>query len=271
MKLSTLVLLLCLSIASVAKEPLVFGAHPSRDAKELKEHYAVLLSYLEKTLGREIVFLVSNDYAHLKKLIEQQSVHIAAVAPKMFASLRTQPLPYHYMATFKIIDNEGYKQSTYRSLILTHASSAIHTLKDIKGKTFGFTDPSSTSGYAYPRFAMQQAGINPEKDLGTVFMLKKHTKIISALLEGSIDAGATYENIVTALPEATREKIRILHTTEEIPYGAIIASESLDAATREVLRGALLAFESPQTHTNSIVGFEEKPLELYDRLLLLTE
>ncbi|MBE0496607.1 MAG: phosphate/phosphite/phosphonate ABC transporter substrate-binding protein, partial [Campylobacterales bacterium] len=175
MKLSTLLLLACLTLVGVAKETLVFGTHPSTDAKELKERYSTLLSYLEQALDKEIVFLVSNDYDHLARLIKQGSVDIAAIAPKLFASLRTTTSPYRYMATFKIIDNEGYKQSTYRSLILTRASSTIHTLEDIKGKTFGFTDPSSTSGYAYPRFAMQQAGINPEKDLGTVFMLKKHT------------------------------------------------------------------------------------------------
>jgi phosphonate transport system substrate-binding protein len=205
------------------------------------------------------------------KLIEQGNVDIAAVAPKMFASLRSKASPYHYMATFKIIDNEGYKQCTYRSLILTRAKETIYTLEDLKGKVFGFTDPSSTSGYAYPRFIMRQAGINPDTAFSNIFMLKKHTKIISALLEGSIDAGATYENILTTLPKATQDKIRILSISEEIPYGAILASDALDSSTRQTLRAALLAFESPQTNTNSIVGFEEKPLLLYDRLLLLTE
>lgn len=271
MKLNTLLLLACLVIFGVAKETLVFGTHPSTDAKELQKRYAKLLTHLGQALDKEIVFLVSKDYDHLVQLMEQESVDIAAVAPKMFASLRAKTSPYHYIATFQIIDNEGYKQCTYRSLILTRASSAIYTLEDIKGKVFGFTDPSSTSGYAYPRFVMRQAGIDPDKDFSKTFMLKKHTKIISALLEGSIDAGATYENILTKLPKETQEKIRILHTTEEIPYGAILASNSLDTATRQILQKALLEFKSPQTSTNSIVGFEEKPLILYDRLLLLTE
>jgi ABC-type phosphate/phosphonate transport system substrate-binding protein len=47
MKLSALVFLVWLSVLGVAKETLVFGAHPSTNPQELKEHYLELLGYLE--------------------------------------------------------------------------------------------------------------------------------------------------------------------------------------------------------------------------------
>ena len=38
------------------------------------------------------------------------------------------------------------------------------TLADLKGKTFAFGSPSSTSGHLMPRFFLLQDGIDPDKD-----------------------------------------------------------------------------------------------------------
>jgi len=203
-------------------------------------------------------------------LIEQGNVDIASISPKLFAMLRQKELKADYLATIQFADTQMLKRSTYRSLILTQKESNIKEIADLKGKSFGFTDVDSTSGYLYPRFTMRQNGLDPSKELGKIYMLKKHSKIIDALLEKSIDAGAVYDGIYRALPKETQDKIRILSTSEEIPYDAMIASEHLDPALAAKLKTLLLAFHASSSNTQSgIAGFEEKPLFLYDRLLHL--
>ena len=267
-KLLGIVLLCCTCLC--AKDQLVLGVNPYKTTPELQAIHAELIAYLEKALDKEIVLVVSKDYNQLITLIEQGNVDIASISPKLFAMLRQKEIKADYLGTIQFADTQMPKRSTYRSLILTQQENSIKEIADLKGKSFGFTDVDSTSGYLYPRFTMRQNGIDPSKELGKIYMLKKHPKIIDALLEKSIDAGAVYDGIYRALPKETQNKIRILSTSEEIPYDAMIASEHLDPTLRAHINTLLLAFHTSSSNTqSSIAGFEEKPLFLYDRLLHL--
>ncbi|AFL68868.1 phosphate/phosphite/phosphonate ABC transporter substrate-binding protein [Sulfurospirillum barnesii] len=260
---------LCLSLYAHAKQSLVFAVNPYKNTEELRTQHAELIGYLEKALQREIVFIVSKDYTHLLTLIEQGNVDIASISPKLFATSRQKKIPTHYLATFKIQDHQGNARSSYRSLIITRQKNSLQTLNDVKGKRFGFTDVDSTSGYLYPRFMLKQEGIDPQKELGKVYFLKKHPKIMQALLENSIDAGAIYDGIYLTLPKSEKEEIRILASSDEIPYDVMIASKGVDKALVTKIRELLLAFHSTQSAPNTIMGFEEKSLILYDTLLYL--
>lgn len=261
--LSTL-LFLCVSL--LANDKLVFGVNPYQTLPELQRLHAELIAYLEKELDREIVFVVSKDYNHLLTLIEQGHIDIASISPKLFATSRQRGMKTQYLATFKINDDQGQAKCTYHSLIVTHKESSIQTMKDLKQRSFGFTDTQSTSGYFYPRLLMRQNGIDPQKDLGKVYLLKKHPKIIEAILEKSIDAGAFYEGTYMTLSKEKQEQIRILATSEEIPYDAMVASKRLNKALVTKIRDLLLNFHSTQSFTGNIAGFDQRPLILYDKL-----
>lgn len=262
----SIVLLLCLSLFANEKQKLILAVNPYKTTPELQVIHAELIDYLEKALKREIVFVVSKDYNNLITLIEQGSVDIASISPKLFATLRLKDPTIPYLASIKFADAQGNVRSSYRSLIVTLSDSSIRTFADLKGKSFGFTDVDSTSGYLYPRFMMRQNGIDPAKELGKIYMLKKHPKVIQALLEKSIDVGALYDGIYRGLSNAEQKKIRILATSEEIPHDVMIASKQMDEALVTKIRALLLAFHSTPSSSSSIAGFEEKSLFLYDRL-----
>lgn len=262
----SIVLLLCLSLFANEKQKLIFGVNPYRSTPELRVIHAELIDYLEKALDKEIILVVSKDYNHLISLIEQGSVDIASISPKLFATLRLREPEAHYLATIKFADKQGNVRGSYHSLIVTLSDSSIQTFADLKGKSFGFTDVDSTSGYLYPRFMMRQNGIDPAKELGKIYMLKKHPKIIQALFEKSIEAGAVVDGVYRALSKVEKEKIRILAKSEEIPYDLMIASKQMDEALVIKIRALLLAFHSTPSSSTSIAGFEEKSLFLYDRL-----
>ncbi len=262
----SILLLLSVALFATEKQKLVFAVNPYKTTAELQTIHAELIDYLEKALDREIVFVVSKDYNHLITLMEQGSVDIASISPKLFATLRLKDPAIPYLASIKFMDELGNARSSYHSLIVTLSESSTQTLSDLRGKSFGFTDVDSTSGYLYPRFMMHQNGIDPAKELGKIYMLKKHPKIIQALLEKSIDAGAMYDGVYHALSKEEQDKIRILATSEEIPYDAMIASKQMDKALVLKIKELLFAFHSTQSTPSSIAGFGDKPLFLYDRL-----
>jgi len=272
MKIKTIiVLLLWLSTTIIAKDTLVFGVNPYRNPEELRALYSELITYLEKSLNKEIVFVISKDYDHLSSLIENGSVDIASVSPKLFATLHQKAPNIHYLATLEMINENGQKESSYQGFIITRADSPIVTLNDLRGKIFGFTDVSSTSGYLYPHFLMKQKGIDPLHDFSKTYMLKKHTKVLQALLEKSIDAGAVASGAYYNLSQDQQKEIRILATTEEIPLDVMVASSKRSKTFADQIQQSLMHFSSQQTKNDAIVGFTQKPLILYDRLNALEQ
>lgn len=269
-KFKQIILALFLLLSSCwGEQKLVFGVNPYQDPASLKEIFKEFLDYLEKELDCEIVFLVSNDYLHLATLIESQKVDFASISPKLLSTVRQHIKETNYLATIKIKDEKNTSKSTYRGLIVGQNNGVINHLSDLKGKKFGFTDKESTSGYFYPQMLLKEAGIDCEKDFSQVFMLKKHPKIIGALLENSIDAGAVYEGTYKEMKNEIGNKLKIIATTEEIPYDAIVASPHLSSKIVDKIKKALLKFESNTSLESGIVGFEEKPVWMYDRFSTL--
>ncbi|MBI4457593.1 phosphate/phosphite/phosphonate ABC transporter substrate-binding protein, partial [Candidatus Uhrbacteria bacterium] len=78
----------------------------------------------------------------------------------------------------------------YKSVILTHVDSGIKTLRDLKGKTFAFVAPTSTSGGIAPRYRLLQEGINPEKDLERIVYSGTHEAVFVAVKNKKVQAGA---------------------------------------------------------------------------------
>lgn len=93
-------------------------------------------------------------------------------------------------------DLAGTMQPYYRGQFIAKADSGIKTLADLKGKTFCFVDPNSTSGYIVPRIILAANGINPDTDI-TPTNAGSHNNVAIAVYNGDCDAGVTYINVMT--------------------------------------------------------------------------
>jgi phosphonate transport system substrate-binding protein len=66
--------------------------------------------------------------------------------------------------------------------------SGIKTVADIKGHSFAFSDPASTSGHLFPASGLRKNGIDPDKDIKAIFA-GSHTSSFEALYNHKVDAG----------------------------------------------------------------------------------
>ena len=85
----------------------------------------------------------------------------------------------------------------YKGQFIANKASGIKTLADLKGKTFCFVDPNSTSGSIIPRIILKANGIDPEKDLKAVQNAGSHDNVGIAVYKGDCDAGVTYIDVLT--------------------------------------------------------------------------
>jgi phosphonate transport system substrate-binding protein len=80
------------------------------------------------------------------------------------------------------------KPDTYWASLVTYPGSGIKTAADIKGHSFAFSDPASTSGHLFPAYGMRKVGIDPDKDIKPIYA-GSHTSSFEALYNHKVDAG----------------------------------------------------------------------------------
>ena len=83
----------------------------------------------------------------------------------------------------------------YHSIGFARKDSGIATLTDMEGKTFGFGDPNSTSGYLIPSIEIpQETGASMESGeyFGEVKFTGGHEQTIVAVANGDVDGGVTW-------------------------------------------------------------------------------
>jgi ABC-type phosphate/phosphonate transport system substrate-binding protein len=67
----------------------------------------------------------------------------------------------------------------------------ISSLEDLKGLRFGFVDEHSASGYLYPLGFLISGGLGPQRNFREIVFTGRHDSLMSHLIAGRIDAGAT--------------------------------------------------------------------------------
>jgi phosphonate transport system substrate-binding protein len=214
---------------------LVFAAIPSEESTTLEQSYQHVIALLEKETGRSVEFQQATDYSAVIEGQRSGKIHIAKYGPLSYVLARDTGA--HVTAVAAELKEKGGKPG-YHSYGVVKADSPIRTLADLAGKKVCFTDPTSTSGYLYPRAALLDIGIDPETELTTV-LAGGHDAAALSVASGQCDAGFAGDVLVDELLIAKGQlepgEIRKVWTSDLIPGSVVAVSDQLD----ESLRGTI--------------------------------
>jgi|SRR5450759_443601 phosphonate transport system substrate-binding protein len=146
---------------------------------------------------------------------------------------------------------KGQLEPFYRGQFIANTASGIKTFADLKGKTFCFVEPLSTSGYIVPRIILKAKGIDPDKDFKATQNAGSHPNVAIAVYKGDCDAGVTYIDVLTdasanlakTYPDIT-DKVKIFAVTDRIPNDGVQYVKTLDPKIQAVTTEALLAMST---------------------------
>lgn len=148
-------------------------------------------------------------------------------------------------------DLAGKLEPFYKAEFLANAASGIKDFPDLKGKTFCFVDPASTSGYIIPRMILKSKGINPDTDFASTQNAGSHNNVAIAVYKGDCDAGVAYVDIRTdtvadlksTYPDIL-DKVKVFAVSDRIPNDGVQVVKSFPAAYTTALVDAMLAMSA---------------------------
>ena len=161
-----------------------FGVEPYDTSAKLVPIYDHIGKAIADKLGCEVQIFVTTNYNAEIEAMRNDKLEAGEFGPLGYV-LSHQVAKAEAVAAFS--DAKG-QPDTYWASIVVPKGSPIKSVAEIKGHTFAFSDPASTSGHLFPAFGMRKAGLDPDKDIQAIYA-GSHTASFEALYNKKVDAG----------------------------------------------------------------------------------
>ncbi len=168
------------------------GILGGENAQDRLNSFQCLADYTTETLGVETKLFAPADYNGVIQGLLGGTIDMAWLGASGYAATYLQD-PEAVEPVLVKINLDG--SFGYHSIGFARKDSGITKIEDLQGKTFGFGDPNSTSGYLIPSIEIP-AEYNVTMESGDFFgevrFTGGHEQTIVAVAGGDINAGVTW-------------------------------------------------------------------------------
>jgi phosphonate transport system substrate-binding protein len=172
-----------------------FGVEPYESTARLLPVYTDLANLIGKKIGCKVELYVATSYNAEIEAMRNGKLEFGQFGPLGYV-LAHQVAHAQAVAGFA---GEDGKPANYYASIVTWPGSGIKTLADVKGHSFAYSDPASTSGHLFPAFGLRKSAIDPDHEVKAVYA-GSHTASFEALRNHKVEAGElNSEEIASAL------------------------------------------------------------------------
>ena len=234
---------------------LTVGLIPSEDSRAMIANSQAMMDMLAKALGMPVKPFVAADYNGVIEALRSGRLDVAYLGPFSYV-LGTTIAP---IEAFAVAETKKAGRTYYYSQIVAHKDTGIKTIKDLKGKTFAFVDPSSTSGHLFPKAGLIKAGFNPDTDFGRVIFSGSHDSSAIAVENKKVDAAAIADRILDAAIAkglAKREDLVEVWRSDPIPESPTVWRKNLSPDLKSRVQAAFLEVKDiPWSDQGLLNGF----------------
>jgi phosphonate transport system substrate-binding protein len=229
------------------------SAIPDEAPTELQRKFKPLGDYLKQATGLDVRFVPVTDYAAVVEGLATNKLDLAWLGGFTYVQARLRT----HGGVVPIVQRAEDAKFTSRFIVPTN--STAKTLADLKGKTFAFGAPSSTSGSLMPRYFLLQAGIDPERDFKSVAFSGAHDATVAFVAAGRAEAGVLNASVMDKLVEsknANVEKVRVLAITPPYFDYNWTVRPGLDPAITKKLTDAFLKLDPANPAMKEIMDLQ---------------
>jgi len=214
-----------------------FGIEPFDTSAKLVPIFDQIGKMLGDKIGCEVKVFVATNYNAEIEAMRAGKLEIGQFGPLGYV-LAHQIAKAEAVASYANADGQP---NNYWASLVTYPDSGIKTVADIKGHSFAFSDPASTSGHLFPAYGLRKAGLDPDKDLKPVYA-GSHTASFEALYNHKVDAGELNSEQLESATQRGHYKegdLVFLWKSDPIPIDPIAVRGDLPPAFKAKLIEAL--------------------------------
>lgn len=209
--------------------------------KETFIYYRQLLDYIGKNLGLEAQLIQRKTYGEINELFGRGEIDLAFVCSGPYANGK-EKYGFELLSTPQV-----HGSHFYQSYLIVNEDSQYHSLEDLRGLIFAFTDPDSNTGKLVPTYWLMKMGERPESFFGKTIYTYSHDNSILAVAKGLVDGaaidGLIWEYYHHKKPVFTA-RTRIVRKSE--PYGLppLVTSRQLSPGLKAQIRELVLSMHT---------------------------
>jgi phosphonate transport system substrate-binding protein len=221
--------------------PINVGMVPDAGATQVSvKEKEPLKAYLEQKLGRPVNLVIPTNYNATVEALGNGSLDFAYLGGLTYIKAHAR------YSVVPLVQRSSDLQ--FRSCFITSSNSSIHSLGDLRGKTFAFGDINSTSGHLMPYLEMRQAGVDPDNTLKYRYT-GSHPATAKAVESGAVDAGALDESVYNAMIAEGKldpNKVHVFYMSKPFVDYVWVARKDIDPAMQEKFAQAFTDLKAPQ-------------------------
>jgi phosphonate transport system substrate-binding protein len=203
------------------------GLFGGDDAEQVIENARPFKQFLERKLNIPVELFTGTSYSAVIEAMRAGRVDGFTVGPFAYIlavqEANAEALAVGVTTTAREPVFDPAIRPTYYSVISVVKGAGINRVQDLRGKQFAFVDPASASGHLIPKATLIRAGLDPDKEMKTIFA-GSHPTSVAALWNRKVDGAASTERtLVTAAQNGQIElcffpdgKINVDRTPQEI-------------------------------------------------------
>lgn len=244
--------------ASAAVDEFRIGILGGENAQDRLTNHECLRQKTEDLLGVPTKLFAPADYDGVIQGLLGGTIDLAWLGASSYAKIWLTDEDAVEPILVKVNVDGGYG---YHSVGFARKDSGIKSLDDMKGKTFAFGDPNSTSGYLIPSIEIPAQGYSMDKGdyFGDIVFSGGHEQTIVAVANGDVDAGVTWADGLGdweegynsgALRKAADSgivdmgELVQIWMSNPIPEGPIVIRKDLPAYTKMQMTGLIASMKS---------------------------
>ncbi len=239
---------------------IIFGVNPFVEPQSIKKMYVPILERVCASIGFKARTIIVRNYDALSEGIEKGIIDIGWFSPFAYVNAHEK------CGVKPVVTPKVGGKSYYNGYIIARKDGEVKNMNDLKGKSFGYVDENSASGYLYAKDSIKKSGLNPDTIFNKVTFLGNHDNVINSVMSREIDAGATY-NEAFEKAEANGipvHELNIISKTDDIPKDALAARKDIPDDIIEKLRKAFVEFNDYAGIETKVQGFIESTDQQYD-------
>ncbi|MBL6957966.1 MAG: phosphate/phosphite/phosphonate ABC transporter substrate-binding protein [Rhodospirillales bacterium] len=221
-------------------DTLVFSYTPVEDPSVYENVFTEFMDYMTKKTGKKVKWYGADSYAAQVEAMRSGRLHVAGIStgPTVFGVNLAGYVPIAIMGK-----HDG--RFGYRLQLITHKSTDIKKVTDMKGRKVAHVTPSSNSGNQAPRALFKSMGVTPDVDYKVTYS-GKHDNSIMGVANKDYDVAPVASSVLDRMHDkgiVNKKDLRIIWQSKLFPTTSYGFVHNLKPELQKQITDAFLTFD----------------------------